>query len=138
LATCSLHDWWSWTARELRRLLADPDARADWHAARAALPDVRAYEARLRRLLRAVGLNGAGAAYHAASDAVCDLSRRVADAPARSLNGLAVKARVVKRHAAPTGGARRARPRPARAGSGIVHILFQFRRWFCLPMQIRG
>jgi hypothetical protein len=94
-------DWEWWSARELRALLADPDARDDWDAARAVLPVARAYEARLRRLSRAIGLDAAEAAYRAAGDALDDLGVRVADAPARSLGGLAVKARVVKRHAAP-------------------------------------
>jgi hypothetical protein len=94
-------DWWSWSAKELRWLIADPDQRGDWDAARTVLPVARAYEARLRRLSRAVGLNGAEAAYHAAGDALHELCRGVADAPARSLAGLATKARVVKRHAAP-------------------------------------
>jgi hypothetical protein len=52
-------DWWSWSAKELRWLIADPDQRGDWDAARTVLPVARAYEARLRRLSRAVGLNGA-------------------------------------------------------------------------------
>lgn len=93
---------WEWrSARELRALLADPDERDDWDAARAALPVARAYEARLRRLSRAVGLDAAEAAYRAAGDALDDLGMRIADAPARSLSGLAVKARAVKLHAAP-------------------------------------
>jgi hypothetical protein len=96
-----LHDWWSWSAKELRWLLADPDARADWGAARTVLPVARRYEARLRRLSRVVGLDEAEAAYHAAGDTVSGLCRRVADQPARALGGLAVKAHVVKRYAAP-------------------------------------
>lgn len=96
-----LHDGWSWSAKELRWLIADPDQRSDWDAARTVLPVARRYEARLRRLSRAVGLDEAEAAYHAAGDVLHELCRRVADAPARSLSGLAIKARVVKRHAAP-------------------------------------
>jgi hypothetical protein len=61
----------------------------------------RAYEARLRRLERAVGLDAAQVACDAADDALGDLGRRIADAPARALAGLAVKARVVKAYAAP-------------------------------------
>jgi hypothetical protein len=95
------HDGWSWSAKELRWLLADPDARADWGAARTVLSVARRYEARLRRLSRVVGLDEAEAAYHAAGDALHELCRRVADQPARSLGGLAVKARVMKRYAAP-------------------------------------
>jgi hypothetical protein len=83
-------DWEWWSAKELRALLADPDERDDWDAARAALPVARAYEARLRRLARAVGLDAAEAAYRAAGDALGDLGARIADAPARSLSGLAV------------------------------------------------
>jgi hypothetical protein len=94
-------DWDYWTARELRALLADPEARDDWIAARAVLQVARAYAARLRRLSRAVGLNDAEAAYRAAGDALCDLCARVADWPARSLGDLAVKARIVKFYAAP-------------------------------------
>jgi hypothetical protein len=90
-----------WTARELRVLLGDPDSHADRVAACAVLPVARAYEARLRRLSRTIGLTDAEAAYRAAGDALCDLSTRVADRPARSLGDLAVKARVVKYYAAP-------------------------------------
>jgi hypothetical protein len=94
-------NWDSWTAKELRALLADPDARDDWDVARAMLPVARAYETRLRRLSRVIGLDDAEAAYHAAGDILCELCARVADQPARSLTGLAVKARVVKAYAAP-------------------------------------
>jgi hypothetical protein len=96
-----LRTWEWWSAKELRALLADPDARESFDAARAALPVARAYEARLRRLDRAVGLDAAEAACDAADDALRELSRRIADAPARTRDGLAVKARVVKAHAAP-------------------------------------
>jgi len=96
-----LRTWEWWSARELRALLADPDARDDWGTARAALPLARAYEARLRRLNRAVGLDAAEAACDAAGDALDDLGVRIADAPAHSLEGFAIKARVVKAHAAP-------------------------------------
>ena len=95
------HNWCSWSAMELRWLLADPDRREAWDHARAALPVACAYEARLRRLRRAVGLKHAEATYHAASDALHDLCARIADQPARSLGELAVKARVVKAWAAP-------------------------------------
>ena len=96
-----LRHWECWTAKELRALLADPDERDAFDAARAMLPMARAYGARLRRLNRAIGLDAAEAAFHAADDALDDLGARIADAPVRSLGGLAVKARVVKRHAAP-------------------------------------
>jgi hypothetical protein len=94
-------DWEWWSARELHALLADPDARADWDAARAALPVARAYEVRLRRPSRAVGLDAAEAAYHAAADDVCDLCVHIAQHPARTLVGLAIKAHVVKAYVAP-------------------------------------
>lgn len=96
-----LRHWECWTAKELHVLLADPDERDDWDAARAMLPVARAYEARLRRLNRAVGLDAAEVACDAAGDALDDLGARIADAPARSLEGLAIKARVVKASAAP-------------------------------------
>src|ERR1043166_7480302 len=96
-----LRYWECWTAKELRALLADPDARDDWDKARAALPLARAYEARLRRLSRVIGLDAAEAACDAADDALSDLGACIADAPAHTIQGLAVKARVVKAHAAP-------------------------------------
>jgi hypothetical protein len=96
-----LRDWYSWSAAELRGLLADPDRSDAWDHARAALPVARAYEARLRRLKRAVGLKDAEAVYHTASDALHELCERVADQPARSLGDLAIKARVIKTFAAP-------------------------------------
>lgn len=94
-------EWDYWDVRELRWLLADPDRRDEWEHTRAALPVARAYEARRRRLRRAVGLKNAEAGYRAAGDALCDLGIRIADQQARSLAGLAVKARVVKLSAAP-------------------------------------
>jgi hypothetical protein len=96
-----MRDWCSWSAAELRWLLADPDRREAWDHARAALPVARAYEARLRRLKRAIGLKDAEAVYHAASDVLHELCERVADQPAHSIGGLAVKAYVVKAWAAP-------------------------------------
>jgi hypothetical protein len=93
---------WSWLrAQDLRLLLRDPGRRRLWKRARAALPAAKAYEAQTRRVERASGLAAAEAAHNEAIDTLDDLSLRIAAIPARSLAGLAVKARVVRRWSAP-------------------------------------
>ena len=72
-----------------------------WNAARTALPLAKAYEVKIGRVKRQVGLAAAEAAHEAAIDSLHDLSLRIADVPARSLADLAVKARVVRRWSAP-------------------------------------
>lgn len=93
---------WDWFGeRGLRRLLDDRKQRRFWKTARAALPVAKAYEAKIRRLERACGLAAAEAAQTAAMDALNELSARIAGVAVRSLADLAVKARVVRRWAAP-------------------------------------
>ncbi len=101
LATLLANEWDWFGARGLRRLLDDRKQRRFWKTARAALPVAKAYEAKIRRLERACGLAAAEAAQVAAMDQLNDLSARIAGVAARSLADLAVKARVVRRWAAP-------------------------------------
>lgn len=88
--------WDMWRARELRSLLRDEERSELWEHARAALPLARRYEARLRRLKRATDVAAAEAAHHAALDRVADVTHAMLGVTARSLFGLAIKARIVK------------------------------------------
>jgi hypothetical protein len=80
----------------LRHLLNDSEQSALWDVARAALPLARAHEAKLRAARRKTGVPAAEAANNAAVDRVHEVMEAVLAAPARSLAGLAVKARVLK------------------------------------------
>jgi hypothetical protein len=85
-----------WTAGELKKLL---DRSADLslrNQVRAALPIARAYEAEVRRLEVGTGLVEAEAAYGAAIEAVREICQLIAETPAQSVRGLAIKAHVVK------------------------------------------
>lgn len=85
-----------WTAAELQKLLnrsTDPIVRNE---VRTALPVAQAYEAEVRRLEIDTGLTEAEAAHGAATEAVHEICRLIADTPARSVVGLAIKAKVVK------------------------------------------
>ena len=85
-----------WTVRELKKLLnrsADPILRDE---VRTALPVARAYEAEVQRLEVGTGLVEAEAAHGAAIEAVREVCQLIADTPARSVLGLAIKAHVVK------------------------------------------
>jgi hypothetical protein len=88
--------WDMWRACELRHLLKDEERNDLWDEARAALPLARRYEARLRRLKRATDVAAAEAAHHAALDRVADVTAAMLKVTARSLSGLAIKARIVK------------------------------------------
>ena len=90
-----------WDVQDLRWLLKDAARRRFWRRARALLPVAKRYEAEMRRVGRDSGLLAAEAAHEAAMDALHDLSRKILAAPARSLAGLAVKARAVKRWGKP-------------------------------------
>lgn len=85
-----------WRASALRRLLADDELSELWDDARTALPLARRYEARIRRLKRATDVTAAESAHNAALDRVADVTAAMLDITARSLSGLAVKARIVK------------------------------------------
>jgi hypothetical protein len=85
-----------WRARELRALLKDEELTELWDDARAMLPLARRHEARLRRLKRTTDVAAAEAAHHAALDRVADVTEAMLSVSARSLSGLAVKARIVK------------------------------------------
>ena len=85
-----------WRAADLRRMLKNPEHREVWDQARAALPLAMAYEAGVRRAKRASAVTAAEAAHNAAIDAIGDVGDLILAAPARSLEGLAVKARVIK------------------------------------------
>jgi hypothetical protein len=85
-----------WTAGELQELL---DRSADSilrNEVQTALPVAQAYEAEVQRLEVDTGLVEAEAAHGAAAEAVRDICRLIADTPARSVLGLAIKAHVVK------------------------------------------
>ncbi len=93
---------WSWlNTRDLQWLLRQPKQRRLRKAARAALPVAKAYEVEIRRVKRVAGLAGAEAAQLAAMDSLYGLSERIAAVPARSIAGLALKARVVRHWGAP-------------------------------------
>ena len=85
-----------WRACQLRALLRDEELSELWDEARSALPLARRYEARLRRLKRATDVAAAEAAHNAALDRVADVTGAMLRVTARSLAGLAVKARIVK------------------------------------------
>lgn len=80
----------------LRHLLNDSEQSALWDVARAALPLARVHKAKLRAARRKTGVPAAEAANNAAIDRVHEVMEAVLAAPARSLGGLAVKARVLK------------------------------------------
>lgn len=101
LAKLLANEWDWFGARGLRWLLEDRKQCRFWKTARAALPVARVYETKIRRLERACGLAAAEAAQVAAMDQLHELSERIAGVPARSLADLAVKARLVRRWAAP-------------------------------------
>src|SRR4051812_40688353 len=88
--------WDMWRACELRSLLRDEERSELWDHARAIMPFARRYEARLRRLKRATDVAAAEAAHHAALDRVADVTAAMLDVTARSLSGVAAKARIVK------------------------------------------
>lgn len=62
----------------------------------AAIPLAIAYETGMRRAKRASAVTAAEAAHNAAIDAIGDIGELVLAVHARSLEGLAVKARVIK------------------------------------------
>jgi hypothetical protein len=93
--------WDMWRARELRSLLHDEERSQLWDHARAIMPLARRYEARLRRLRRATDVAAAEAAHHAALDRVADTAAAMLDVTARSLSGVAIKARIVKQWGKP-------------------------------------
>lgn len=85
-----------WRACQLRALLKDEELSELWDDARAMLPLARRYEARLRRLKRATDVAASEAAHHAALDRVADVTAAMLRVTARTLSGLAIKARIVK------------------------------------------
>lgn len=85
-----------WCACQLRALLRDEELSELWDDACAMLPLARRYEARLRRLKRATDVAASEAAHHAALDRVADVTKAMLSVTARSLSGLAIKARIVK------------------------------------------
>lgn len=85
-----------WRACELRALLRDEERSELWEDACGMLPIARRYEARLRRIKRATDLAAAETAHHAALDRVADVTQAMLTVTARSLSGLAIKARIVK------------------------------------------
>lgn len=91
-----INDWGCWTALELHSFLEDESNRADWPAARLALPVALAYEARDLRFRRKLGVPAAECAHEAALDAVESLGDAILAASARSAHGLAVQGRAVK------------------------------------------
>jgi hypothetical protein len=91
-----LLSWSHWNAADLRRMLKDPEHREVWEEANKALAIAKAYEAAVRRAKRTTNLVAVEAAHNAAIDAIGDVGGLILAAPARSLEGLAVKARVIK------------------------------------------
>jgi hypothetical protein len=91
-----LLSWSHWSAADLRRMLKDPEHRDAWDEADKALAIAKAYEAAVRRAKRTTNLVAVEAAHNAAIDAIGDVGGLILAAPARSLEGLAVKARVLK------------------------------------------
>jgi hypothetical protein len=85
-----------WRAADLRRMLKNSEHQDVWEAVRAALTIAKAYEKEVRRAKRETQVIAAEAAHNAAIDALGEVGMLILDAPARSLVGLAVKARVVK------------------------------------------
>ena len=91
-----LLSWSHWSAADLRRILKDPERRDVWDEADKALAIAKAYEAAVRHAKRTTKLAAVEAAHNAAIDAIGDVGGLILAAPARSLEGLAVKARVLK------------------------------------------
>jgi hypothetical protein len=91
-----LLSWSHWSAADLRRMLKNPERRDAWDEASKALAIAKAYEAQVRRAKRTTNLRTVDAAHNAAIDAIGDVGGLILAAPARSLEGLAVKARVIK------------------------------------------
>jgi hypothetical protein len=85
-----------WRASALRRLLKDNELRELWNDARAALPLACAYERQIRAAKRATDVAAAEAAHNAALDRIADVNEAMLAITARSLSGLAIKARVIK------------------------------------------
>ncbi len=85
-----------WRAADLRRMLKNPEHQDVSEAVRAALTIAKAYESEVRHARRETQVVAAEAAHNASIDALGDVGVLILDAPARSLAGLAVKARVVK------------------------------------------
>jgi hypothetical protein len=85
-----------WSTGDLRRMLKNPEHRDVWDDAQAALAVARAYAAEVRKARRASGVVPAEAAQNEALAAISDTAGLILAAPARSLAGLAVKARIVK------------------------------------------
>lgn len=91
-----LLQWSHWSAADLRRMLKDPAQRDAWDEAGKALAVAKAYEVEVRRARRMTNLVAVEAAHNAAIAAIDDVGRLILAAPAQSLQGLAVKARVLK------------------------------------------
>jgi hypothetical protein len=91
-----LLSWSQWSAADLRRMLKDPKRRDVWDEADKALAIAKAYEAGRRRAKRTTNLRAVEAAHIAAIDTIGDVGGLILAAPARSLEGLAVKSRVIK------------------------------------------
>jgi hypothetical protein len=91
-----LLSWSHWSAADLRRMLKNPKHRDVWDEAHKALAIAKAYEAGRRRAKRKTNLRAVEAAHNATIDAIGDVGGLILAAPARSLEGLAVKARVIK------------------------------------------
>jgi hypothetical protein len=85
-----------WSTGDLRRMLKKPEHRDVWDDAQAALAVARAYAAGVRKARRASGVVSAEVAQNEALAAISDMASLILAAPARSLAGLAVKARIVK------------------------------------------
>jgi hypothetical protein len=91
-----LLSWSHWSAADLRRMLKNPKHRDVRDEVHKALAIAKAYEAGVRRAKRTTKLVTVEAAHNAAIDAIGDVGGLILAAPARSLEGLAVKARVIK------------------------------------------
>jgi hypothetical protein len=91
-----LLSWSHWSATDLRRMLKDPERRDIWDEANKALAIAKAYEAAVRRAKRKTKLAAVAAAHNATIDAIGEVGELILAAPAQSLEGLAVKARVIK------------------------------------------
>jgi hypothetical protein len=91
-----LLSWSHWSAADLRRMLKNPKHRDVWDEVHKALAIAKAYEAGRRRAKRKTNLRAMEAAHNAAIDAIGDVGGLILAEPARSLDGLAVKARVIR------------------------------------------
>jgi hypothetical protein len=96
LGALAADKWDVLNARQLRCILDNPAQSGLWDDARAALPLAHAYEAAIRVAKRQTDVRAAKAAHDRAVDRVHAAARTVAKVPARTLSGLAVKARVIK------------------------------------------